>query len=197
MSKTVLLKRSNQVTEGVAKSPDSLEYGELAINYAAGYEALFAKNSENEIVNLLSNDATVAALTNMVEQHIDDENNPHNVTKAQIGLGNVDNTSDADKPISTATQTALNAKLNIASDIVDNLTTNSTVKALSAHQGIVLKQLIAEASAESGQGTQEVLEALAVLSNRVSAAEEEIDGAEAIEDNIIAKEDAMIADYAA
>lgn len=197
MSKTVLLKRSNQVTEGVAKSPDSLEYGELAINYAAGYEALFAKNSENEIVNLLSNDATVAALTNMVEQHIDDENNPHNVTKAQIGLGNVDNTSDADKPISTATQTALNAKLNIASDIVDNLTTNSTVKALSAHQGIVLKQLIAEASAESGQGTQEVLDALAVLSNRVSAAEEEIDGAEAIEDNIIAKEDAMIADYAA
>lgn len=197
MSKTVLLKRSNQVTEGVAKSPDSLEYGELAINYAAGYEALFAKNSENEIVNLLSNDATVAALTNMVEQHIDDENNPHNVTKAQIGLGNVDNTSDADKPISTATQTALNAKLNIATDIVDNLTTNSTVKALSAHQGIELKRLIAEASAESGQGTQEVLDALAVLSNRVSAAEEEIDGAEAIEDNIIAKEDAMIADYAA
>lgn len=31
-------------------------------------------------------------------------------TKAQIGLGNVDNTSDANKPISTATQTALNAK---------------------------------------------------------------------------------------
>lgn len=31
-------------------------------------------------------------------------------TKAQIGLGNVDNTSDANKPISTATQTALDAK---------------------------------------------------------------------------------------
>lgn len=36
--------------------------------------------------------------------------NPHNVTKAQVGLGNVDNTSDADKPISTATQTALDGK---------------------------------------------------------------------------------------
>lgn len=31
-------------------------------------------------------------------------------TKAQVGLGNVDNTSDAAKPISTATQTALNGK---------------------------------------------------------------------------------------
>ena len=33
-------------------------------------------------------------------------------TKAEVGLGNVDNTSDANKPISTATQTALNGKEN-------------------------------------------------------------------------------------
>lgn len=32
------------------------------------------------------------------------------VTRNDVGLGNVDNTSDASKPISTATQTALNAK---------------------------------------------------------------------------------------
>jgi len=32
------------------------------------------------------------------------------LVKADVGLGNVDNTSDADKPISTATQAALNAK---------------------------------------------------------------------------------------
>lgn len=36
--------------------------------------------------------------------------NPHNVTKSDVGLGNVDNTSDANKPISTATQTALDGK---------------------------------------------------------------------------------------
>ena len=34
--------------------------------------------------------------------------------KSQIGLGNVDNTSDADKPVSSATQTALGAKANTA-----------------------------------------------------------------------------------
>lgn len=39
------------------------------------------------------------------------------VTKAMVGLGNVDNTSDANKPISTATQTALNLKLNIADPV--------------------------------------------------------------------------------
>ena len=37
--------------------------------------------------------------------------NPHNTTKADIGLGNVDNTSDLNKPISTATLEALNLKL--------------------------------------------------------------------------------------
>lgn len=35
--------------------------------------------------------------------------NPHSVTKAQVGLGNVDNTSDANKPVSTAQQAAINA----------------------------------------------------------------------------------------
>ena len=43
--------------------------------------------------------------------HINNKENPHEVTKAQVGLGNVNNTSDANKPISTATQTALNGKL--------------------------------------------------------------------------------------
>ena len=42
--------------------------------------------------------------------HINNKSNPHSVTAAQVGLGNVDNTSDANKPISTATQTALNGK---------------------------------------------------------------------------------------
>lgn len=45
-----------------------------------------------------------------IDNHIDDKNNPHEVTKDQVGLGNVDNTSDLNKPISTATQTALDGK---------------------------------------------------------------------------------------
>jgi hypothetical protein len=37
------------------------------------------------------------------------------LVKGDVGLGNVDNTSDANKPVSTATQTALNLKANLAS----------------------------------------------------------------------------------
>ena len=55
-----------------------------------------------------------ATSTNMsaLLDHLAATNNPHGVTKAQVGLGNVDNTSDADKPVSTATQNALNQKAN-------------------------------------------------------------------------------------
>lgn len=43
--------------------------------------------------------------------HIANTSNPHNVTKAQVGLGNVDNTSDANKPVSTAQQAAIDLKV--------------------------------------------------------------------------------------
>jgi hypothetical protein len=43
----------------------------------------------------------------LLEEHEADHANPHAVTKAQVGLGNVDNTSDANKPVSTATQAAI------------------------------------------------------------------------------------------
>ena len=36
------------------------------------------------------------------------------LTKSSVGLGNVDNTSDANKPVSTATQTALDAKASLS-----------------------------------------------------------------------------------
>lgn len=45
------------------------------------------------------------------DTHAGRTDNPHNVTKLQVGLGNVDNTSDANKPISAATQTALDGKI--------------------------------------------------------------------------------------
>jgi lysophospholipase L1-like esterase len=47
-----------------------------------------------------------------IDSHTEDKANPHGVTKAQVGLSNVDNTKDADKPVSTATQAALNLKAN-------------------------------------------------------------------------------------
>lgn len=45
-----------------------------------------------------------------IDQHVKRTDNPHGVTKSQVGLGNVDNTADKDKPISNAMQSALNGK---------------------------------------------------------------------------------------
>lgn len=58
-----------------------------------------------------SDTKTFEELEAISDAHISNKNNPHEVTKAQVGLGNCDNTSDLDKPISTATQTALNGKV--------------------------------------------------------------------------------------
>lgn len=48
-----------------------------------------------------------------------------NITKSNIGLGNVDNTSDANKPISTSQQAALDLKQNVTDNSLN--TTNKTV----------------------------------------------------------------------
>ena len=45
-----------------------------------------------------------------IQSHISSTSNPHLVTKSQVGLGSVDNTSDLNKPISTATASALSGK---------------------------------------------------------------------------------------
>jgi hypothetical protein len=56
-------------------------------------------------------DANFEPKNTNIQSHISSTSNPHSVTKAQVGLGNCDNTSDANKPISTATQTALDGKV--------------------------------------------------------------------------------------
>lgn len=58
----------------------------------------------------LKQDASTAATDAELTAHTGNVTNPHGVTKTQVGLANVDNTSDANKPVSTATQTALDAK---------------------------------------------------------------------------------------
>lgn len=58
----------------------------------------------NDIKNAVNNHA------GLIDSHSANTSNPHSVTKSQVGLGNVDNTSDANKPVSTATQTELDLK---------------------------------------------------------------------------------------
>lgn len=69
--------------------------------------ALRLKLNISDTSSMLNNYAKLSALLD----HINNTSNPHNVTKAQVGLPNVDNTSDVNKPVSTATQSALNGKV--------------------------------------------------------------------------------------
>ena len=53
-----------------------------------------------------------------IDDHIANVDNPHSVTKDQVGLGNCDNTSDADKPVSTATQEYVdNTRMAVGTDV--------------------------------------------------------------------------------
>ena len=74
-------------------------------------------------------DGAKTALETNITNHKNDTSNPHSVTKTQIGLSNVDNTSDLDKPISTAVQTALN-DLEDRIDAIDESGSNVTLQDL-------------------------------------------------------------------
>lgn len=63
------------------------------------------KTYVNDLIADTGSDVT--ALETKVNNHIANKSNPHTVTKTQVGLGNVNNTSDADKPVSTAQATAI------------------------------------------------------------------------------------------
>lgn len=75
--------------------------------------------------------------------------------KGDVGLGNVDNTSDTDKPVSTAQAAAIALKVAIA-DIVDGVISTDTDKPLSANQGKVLKDLIDSLTTTVGTNTSNI-----------------------------------------
>lgn len=89
----------------------------LTITSATTSQAGLMSSSDKTKLDGLKDQAGITSDINAVqtnlETHINNKSNPHEVTKDQVGLGNVDNTADTDKPISTATQTALDAKFSL------------------------------------------------------------------------------------
>lgn len=73
-------------------------------------------SNQQDLQQALNSKINLSQLTT----HTNNTNNPHQVTKAQVGLGDVDNTSDANKPISTATQAALDALTQSIGTLNDN-----------------------------------------------------------------------------
>jgi len=100
-----------------------------------------------------------------IDSHIASTANPHSTTKVHIGLSNVDNTSDINKPVSIAQQTALNLKANIASP-----TFTGTVSGITkAMVGLSNVDNISDASKPISTLTQAALDLKANLVSTVNA----------------------------
>lgn len=87
------------------------------------------KGEITRVEGLISDEAATRAQADTtvnakVDSHIGNKSNPHGVTKAQVGLGNVNNTSDADKPVSTAQATAIADAKAAGTNAQTNLTTH-------------------------------------------------------------------------
>lgn len=121
----IVLKYQTHFTSTNSDSEDS-----HIINAATTSQAGVMSSADKTKLNGLKDQAGITsdidAVQTNLETHINNKSNPHEVTKDQVGLGNVDNTSDANKPISNATQTALNGKFsatdgNALKQRVDNI----------------------------------------------------------------------------
>lgn len=102
------------------------------------------KGEVTRIEGLISDEAATRAQADTtvnakVDSHIGNKSNPHGVTKAQVGLGNVNNTSDADKPVSTAQATAIADAKAAGTNAQTNLTTH--MQNMSNPHGVTRDQL--------------------------------------------------------
>ena len=77
-------------------------------NYSISLDSLadYTKNKK-DLADNTAVDNKVGGVRQELDAHIEDLLNPHQVTKGQIGLGNVDNTADADKPVSNSAKAAI------------------------------------------------------------------------------------------
>ena len=106
---------SGYTPEQVKARFDSLVKNVVAPKYNNLIDALTASGGASEI-GAVNEDVggdnvqeVLDALSGWIAGHLADLGNPHAVGKTQVGLGNADNTSDADKPVSTAQAAAIAA----------------------------------------------------------------------------------------
>lgn len=121
-----------------------------------------------EIASAIGDDpdfsATITNLINNAQQAINNHeqrvDNPHSVTSAQVGLGNVDNTSDLSKVISILTQAALDLKADASSVY--------TIPQIDAQQLLQDNAISANASAITTEGEERTAD-VSNLQSQISA----------------------------
>ena len=119
-----------------------------------------ASPSTSTVYSSSKTNATYEPKNSNIQAHIGSTSNPHSVTKSQVGLSNVDNTSDVNKPISNATQTALSAKQ-------DTLVSGTNIKTINGTSVLGSGDMSVGAITLSGVTAYNLLQGTLSVSNEV------------------------------
>lgn len=130
--------------KAIADAKTELETADATLQGNITKEVNDRKGEITRVEKLITDEAATRAQADIdvnekVDLHIANKSNPHGVTKAQVGLGNVNNTSDADKPVSTAQATAIADAKAAGTNAQTNLTTH--MKNMSNPHGVTRDQL--------------------------------------------------------
>ena len=87
--------------------------------------------AKEQLANKNYVDLSSKGVQDKLDSHVSAKDNPHQVTKAQVGLSNVDNTADVDKPASNAVKSALLGKAD-KTDTYTKSETDSKISTLSS-----------------------------------------------------------------
>jgi hypothetical protein len=148
----------NEVTAGATATALNSTYAPVSgsANYATPASVTAAVAPKADTTALTSHTGNVA--------------NPHAVTKAQVGLGNADNTADTAKPVSTAQATAIALKLDVttAATTYDPLTIGGkgTVRKDEVCVSVLDYGAVADGNLTTGAGTDNTT----AFNNAVTAA---------------------------
>lgn len=130
--------------KAIADAKTELETADATLQGNITKEVNDRKGEITRVEKLITDEAATRAQADIdvnekVDLHIVNKSNPHGVTKAQVGLANVNNTSDADKPVSTAQATAIADAKAAGTNAQTNLTTH--MQNMSNPHGVTRDQL--------------------------------------------------------
>lgn len=159
--------------DAIAQETESRRAGEKNLTSAIDTETTRATDAENVLANAIAKEVTdrTAAISNVEEalaneeeartsadndfsSHTVNTENPHKVTKAQVGLGNVDNTADADKNVKHAADSTTVNGHTVNSDVPEGAKFTDTIykaftgatSSADGSTGLVPKPAIADAA---------------------------------------------------
>ncbi len=137
-----------------------LAVGELGYdNYPTGGDAgrVYVGNGSINIPQAKKSE--VVTVDGKVDAHVARIDNPHAVTKAQVGLGNVDNTSDSSKNVLSASKLTTARTITLTGDVTGSVsfdgTANASITATIASNSVALGtdttgNYVADATAGNG-----------------------------------------------